>query len=469
MKAALKVALAASLAVGVTAQPHHHLHQHQHARRHQHVSPLGARELVPEYEFVTDTVYVDVDGAAIDKADAVEGLDDGIYEIVGETTPEATTPIPTTTPAPTTTTPTTTPSTHSTTPTSTAAATTSTPDGGQFIEIKIGHSDTTSSAAPSTTAATTSSAAPSAATSSSASSSSGATGVDADFPDGEISCSDFASVALYGAIELTNTPVSPWAGYQHVGLSAYTLGQTAAISVDISEPLSGDASSGTFVGYACPAGYDAAQWPAAQGSSGQSIGGLWCGSDEKLYLTRSDTTSKLCQAGAGNVHVISKLSKDVYICKTWYPGNEGMYLPTLVPAGGTADLYNPFQSECYEWQGLTTSAQFYVNNQGVPVEQACTWTPDAPYTEMAGNWAGMNLGTSVNDEGLTFLSIFHNLPTSDAALNYNIQIAGTADGGDGEVNGLECNYEYESNEVTGGGSGCTVSTSGGDIYVILSD
>lgn len=448
MKAVLQVALAASLAAGVTAQPHNHLHRHQHARKHDHASPLDARDLITDYQFVTDTVYVDVDGTSIDKEDAVDGLDDGTYKVVGESTPESTTPTPTSTP-----TPTPTPSSTSTSVASTSAATTSSASGGEFIEVKIGSSDST------TSSSTTSSAAASTATSSSSSSSSGSTGVDADFPDGTIDCSDFDSLSLYGAVSLENTAVSPFLGYMHVGVDAYTLGQTADITVDISEPTSGDPVAGTFVGYACPAGYDAAQWPAAQGSSGQSVGGLWCGSDEKLHLTRSDTTSKLCQAGAGNVHIVSNLSKDIYICKTWYPGNEGMYLPTLVSAGSTVDLYNPLQSESYTWQGLTTSAQYYLNMQDVPVGQACTWTPDSPYTEVAGNWAGMNLGTSVDSDGDTFLSIFHNTPTSDAALDYNIQVAGTSSGGEGDVSGCPCKYDYGSNSVTGGGNGCTVSPS----------
>lgn len=454
MQTVFKVALAASLAAGVSAQPHNH----QHARRHQHPEPLAARELITDYEWVTDTVYVDVaNGAAIDLADAVEGLEDGTYKIVGETAPEESTAptTPTTAPPIPTPTPTST-STSSSTPVPTSAEPTTSTPGNAFIEVNInvGHKDTDTDTSTSSTASTTSTSSSSYSTTES---SSGSTGIDSDFPDGEIGCADFASVAKYGAVELGHTPVAPWLGFMKVGLSAYTLGQSASITVDIEEPTSGDPTPGTFVGYACPDGYDASQWPEAQGLTGQSLGGLWCASDEKLYLTRSATTHKLCQAGAGNVHVISDLDKDVYICKTWYPGNEGMYLPTLVSAGSTVDLYNPYQSESYEWLGLTTSAQFYLNMQGVPVEQACTWTPDSPYTKVAGNWAGINLGTSVNADGETFLSIFHNTPTSTAALDYNIKIAGTPSGGKGDVSGLACDYDYSSNTITGGGNGCTVS------------
>lgn len=442
MKAALKIALAASLAAGVTAQPHNHQHLHQHARKHQHGAPLlsdrealDKRYVEIEYAYETETDYVDVaDGSHISADAAEQGLADGIYKIVGETTPTSTTP--TTTPAPTTS------SSSSTSAAPTTAPTTSSANGGEFLELKIAglHTSSTSSAAP---AATTS------ASSSSSSSSSGATGVDADFPDGELDCSTFPSD--YGAVFLDNTGLSTgWAGYMDVGVDNFEIGQTADISIDISEP-SGEVKSGYFLTYACPPGYDSAQWPGAQGSKGQSVGGIWCGSDNKLHLTRSDKTKKLCQSGAGNVKVTNKLSEDVYICKTIYPGNEGMYLPTLVEAGATVDLYNPYQSDSFVWEGLSTSAQYYINKKGLDVNTSCTWTPDAPYSTSAGNWAPMNLGTSVNADGETFLSIFHNTPTSSASLDFDIAISGD------DVNGTPCKYDSSTDETTGGSNGCTVS------------
>lgn len=439
MKAVLKIAIAASLAAGAAAQPHNHAHRHQHARKHQHAD--DKRDLQVEYAYTTETSYVDVtDGSVIDSDKAVEGLADGLYKVVGESTPTST--VPTSTPVPTTTSISTT-SVASTSVASTSAAPTTSSTGGEFIEVKIGSSplSTSSSAAPAATAAS---------SSSSSSSGSSTTGVDSDFPDGKLSCSTFPSD--YGAVWLDNTLLSTgWAGYMDVGVGNYEVGQSASITIDIAEPTSGEVKPGYFVGYACPSGYDAAQWPAAQGSSGQSIGGLWCGSDNKLYLTRSNSTKKLCQAGAGNVQVVNELSEDVYICKTWYPGNEGMWLPTHVPAGATVDLYNPYQSESYEWQGATTSAQYYVNKKGLSVDQACVWTPASPYSTSAGNWAPINIGTSVNVDGETFLSIFHNTPTSSAALDFNIAISGS------EVSGLPCKYDASSDETTGATNGCTVS------------
>lgn len=453
MKTVLKLAVAATLAAGAAAQPHNHQHRHQHARAHELLkrgSPaLNERSPAVEYQFVEETIYVDVNGNPISKADAAAGLADGEYSVIGETNPSSTTPVatPSSTAVPST-----------TSVASSSATTSSASSGAEFVEVKLGSvssSDsssssvvptTTSSKATTSSAAKTSSAASS--TASSSSSSSGATGVDAEFPDGTIDCATFPSA--YGAVAVNQTTVSPWVGYMDVGTDGYTLLQTDSITATISEPTSGDPEAGYFVGYACPTGYDQAQWPAAQGSSGQSIGGLWCGSDNKLYKTHT-TNTKLCQAGAGNVNIVSELSKSIYICKTWYPGNEGMYLPTEVAAGSTVSLYNPYQSSSFEWEGATTSAQYYLNLQGLSSSEACVWTSPAPYAESAGNWAGVNLGTSVDTTGTTYLSIFHNTPTSDAALDYNIVISGN------DVNGTPCKYTYSSNAFTGDGNGCTVS------------
>lgn len=436
MKAVLQIAIAASLAAGVTAQPHHQ-HRHQHARRHQNASPLlSERALEVEYAFTTETEYVNVaDGSHIDTSAAEEGIADGIYKVVGETTPTSTTPTPTPTPTPSTST-----STSSSSVVSSSSAA-STSDGGAFLELKLGLGSTSTSSSSSAAVATASS-------SSSSSSSSGATGVDADFPDGELDCSTFPSD--YGAVELSNAGYTGgWAALMDVGTSNYVLGQSADITVDISMPDT-SVQAGYFAMYGCPAGYDPAQWPEAQGSKGQSIGGLWCGTDNKLYLTRSSETTKLCQAGAGNVKVTNNLSEDVYLCKTLYPGSESMVLPTLVGAGETVDLYNPYQDKSYVWQGGSTSAQYYVNKKGLGVDQACVWTSPAPNSESAGNWAPECIGTSVNADGETFLSMFHNTPTSSAALDFDMEISGSAVSGD-------CKYSASSDSFTGGGNGCTVS------------
>lgn len=431
MVAIVNIALAASFAAGAAAQPHNHQHLHQQARRqnHQHGSPVEKRELVVEYAKETSMAYVMVNtGETISNSDAEEGLAEGIYKIVGESTPTISSYVPSST---------------SVVSSTYSPVTTSSSSGGEFLEIKIGGAATTSSSSKVKTTSTSAAAA----TTTSSSSSSG-TGVDSDFPDGEIDCDDFPSD--YGAVCISNAGLDCWAGLEDVGTDVYTLMQTADID-DFSEPTSGGASAGMFAAYACPTGYDMAQWPDAQGSTGQSIGGLWCGSDNKLYKTRSDGYSKLCQKGAGNVHVKNKLSDDVYFCKTLYPSTEAMVLPTCASPGETTELFNPYQNSSFTWQGSSTSAQIYVNLKGIGIDNSCVWdSPD--YAESAGNWAGIILGTSVDDSGITYLSLFHNTPTSDTPLDYNIEIAV-----DGSV---DCTYDYSSNEITGdseGNNGCTVS------------
>lgn len=430
MKAVFKIAIAASVAAGVVAQPHNHQHRHQHARRHQH----DARDVQVEYAFETETEYVNVNnGAVIDASDAEKGLEEGYYQVVGESTPTSSIPssssVPVSTPSPTPT-----PSSSSSPIYSTPTPTPSSADGGEFLEVNAKIASPTTTTSSKKAAATTSS--------------SSGTGVDSDFPDGELDCSTFPSD--YGAVCLDNTGLDCWLGYQDVSGSGYTLGSSVSIAT-FSSPTTGDPQPGYFVGYACPAGYDAAQWPAAQGATGQSIGGIYCDTDNKLYLTRSETTKKLCQKGADNVEVVNNLDEEVCICKTWYPGNEGMYLPNCVQPGETLNLYNPLQSESYEWQGSTTSAQYYVNLKGLDASTACTWTSPSPYAKSAGNWAGINLGMSVDTSGTTYLSVFHNTPTSDASLDFNIDVSG-----DGCI-GCPCGYDADSNETTGSTNGCTVS------------
>ncbi|KAI3401735.1 hypothetical protein diail_9399 [Diaporthe ilicicola] len=451
MKAALNIAIAASLAAGATAQPHAHHHRHQHARKHEqpaHVVQLQQRggtpvlherDVVVVYETPMETAYV-LGGESITPEEAEDCLRDHLCEIVGETEPTFVTPTPVPTPS--------TPSTSAAKSTSAAA--------GEFFEAKQMRVSTSSS---SSVAPTSTPAAPKAtASSSSSSSSSGASGVDADFPDGELDCDSLPSE--YGAVAVTQVENSGWGGLLDVGLNAFTVGSTKAIS-SYSAP-SGGLSPGMFGTYQCPEGYDMAQWPeGAQGATGQSIGGIWCGLDNKLYLTRADSSKKLCQPGAGNVKVINKLSDKVSLCKTAYPGKEDMVLSNVVEAGATYNLYNPYQNKSYQWNGASTSAQYYVNLKGLDKDIACQWTSPEPYSSNAGNWAGVNLGTSVDDDGTTFLSIFHNTPTSNTPLDFNIELSGDISS--------TCKYSYSSNSFNpDNGNGCTVAASaGGTIYVTL--
>ena len=95
----------------------------------------------------------------------------------------------------------------------------------------------------------------------------------------------------------------------------------------------------------------------------------------------------------------------------------------------------PDASRYYQWQGAPTSAQYYVNPKGVPAEEGCQWgSPANPW----GNFAPLNLGVGYS-AGSAWLSIFQNLPTTNAKLDFTIEIVGDNGGYDNLVG--RCKYE----------------------------
>ncbi|KAL7954298.1 SUN domain-containing protein [Trichoderma compactum] len=434
--------LAATLAASVAASPSHH-HQHHHAKKN---APNKVEKRAPDVvtQVVvgpTETVF-QLDGKILDADKAVAGLADGEYVVIGETTPTYVPPPP---PPP---------------PSSSPSTTTSA--GGfkaQFIEEPSSSSapPTTTSAPPpppTTTAQPTSSSAPPPPPKSSSkpaqpSPPSGGSGLNADFPSGKIPCSHFPSD--YGAVPLEWLGTGGWSGLQFV--PGYT---SDAVSIsDIITGVSGQScKSGGMCSYACPPGYQKTQWPAAQGSTLQSIGGLYCNSDGFLELTRPDHP-KLCEAGAGGVTIQNDLDDSVCTCRTDYPGIESMVIPACANAGQTIPLCNPDESDYYVWDGKSTSAQYYVNKKGYGVADACVWnSPLDPHG--AGNWSPVILGVGKTAGGLTFLSIFQNLPTSTALLDFNVEITGDVNSKCSYINGV----------WTGGNNGCTTALPAGGSAVI---
>lgn len=143
-------------------------------------------------------------------------------------------------------------------------------------------------------------------------------GVDKEFPDGEIDCSHFPSE--YGAMSIDWLNLGGWASVQKPGETLSSgfndiLGVTKAQCTG-----SGCCLEGSYCSYACPEGYLKYQWPAMQGATGQSVGGLECKSG-KLYRTNKSVKT-LCATGASEikVKVQNKLSQNVAICRTNYPG-----------------------------------------------------------------------------------------------------------------------------------------------------
>ncbi|KAK6864750.1 beta-glucosidase [Apiospora arundinis] len=244
----------------------------------------------------------------------------------------------------------------------------------------------------------------------------GGSGLNAEFPDGKLPC-EWESVEKYGGVAI------PWAGIK--GFTAVQKVPTFQVGMKIANIITAIKGEGceddAFCSYACPAGYVKTQWPEEQGLTGQSVGGLHC-LNGKLHLTRPEKKT-LCEENAGGLTIKNSLKKGVATCRTDYPGTENMIVPTWADAGSTNILANIKSSGYYTWQGKDTTLQYYINPQGVPVEEACTWdsftTPQS-----TGNWAPTNLGVGQSRDGLTYLSIFPNTPTSEAKLDFNIRITG---------------------------------------------
>lgn len=268
-------------------------------------------------------------------------------------------------------------------------------------------------------------------------------GSGSEFPSGKLDCSQFPSA--YGAMEVDWLKMGGWIGLQKV--PAYTPG--VAIST-IHTGVAGDkCAPGTFCSYSCAPGYQKSQWPTTQGATGQSVGGLYCNSKGKLELTNPDY-NVLCIQGTGEVRVKNKLNKNVPICRTDYPGTESETVPLNTQPGQEYEMTCPDATKYYKWGHSYTSAQYYINPAGSPVEDACRWNSAG---SNMGNWAPVNLGVGKGASGMTYISIFRNAPTNpDGKLNFKIKITGN-------VSGL-CEYHsgtFWSNGVESK-SGCTVSS-----------
>ncbi|KAL4865627.1 hypothetical protein BDV12DRAFT_174249 [Aspergillus spectabilis] len=322
----------------------------------------------------------------------------------------------------------------------------------KFIETSTSTSTSTTTTTTTTTTSSTTVSVPTttstkAAATSSASSST-ATGLDASFPDGEIDCSTFPSD--YGAVPLDYLGLDGWSGIQYVTL----VGQLVS---DIVTATTGDScTNGAMCSYACPPGYQKSQWPSTQGATGQSVGGLQCKLG-KLYLTNSDYSDKLCVPGVGGVKVKNTLGGHVAVCRTDYPGTESETVPVSLDPGVTADLTCPDGATYYKWEGKTTSAQYYVNPEGVSQEDGCQWGDGS---KPIGNFAPINLGVGENNG--KWLSIFQNSPTTYEKLDFNIKIQGD------DLSG-SCKYENGVfvSDTGSNDSGCTVQVMSGEATYVF--
>lgn len=271
-------------------------------------------------------------------------------------------------------------------------------------------------------------------------------GLDLEFPDGAIDCSNFPTD--YGPISIEWAQLGGWSGIQYVTILGDSVSEiVTAIPGDTCKP-------GAMCSYACPPGYQKSQWPATQGATGQSIGGLQCNSNGRLALTNPGLSKKLCIPGTGAVIVQNKLFENAAICRTDYPGTEAEVVPLNTQPDSINDLTCPDAKSYYRHEGAPTTAQYYINNQGVVVSNACTWGFDG---SGMGNWAPSYLGVGQDVLGKTWLSIAstaQNNPSSYKALNYSVEITGNISGKCRLSSGQYCSgANYENCNA----NGCTVS------------
>ncbi len=400
-----------ALASSVLAAPHAHAHEHH----------LHRRDPAVVYVTQTQVAYVDGNGNPITPSTTATQAATSTSTSQGDDGSESTSVVDKK--AQTTTLASSSSTSQSTSPSASASASTSNGDNAS--------SSTSSSSSPSSS-------------SSSGSGSSGSSnGIDGDlsdfedpseeFEDGKYKCSDFPSGQ--GVISLDWLDFGGWASVMNQN------GDTSSTCKD-----------GYYCSYACQAGMSKTQWPSQQPSNGISVGGLLC---KNGYLYKSNSNKKsLCEWGQDSSYAVNNAKKSIALCRTDYPGSENMVVPTLVEAGSKKPMSVVKEDGYYNWRGGKTSAQYYVNDAGVSVEDGCVWGTEG---SGIGNWAPVVLGSGYTD-GTTYLSIIPN-PNNKNSPNYSLKIVGQ----DGATAQGDCSYI--NGKYSGGpgseSDGCTVSVTSG--------
>jgi SUN family beta-glucosidase len=423
MKLPITLALgAATVASVAAAQPH----GHQHRNVHKVQRDVTVTENVPG----PTVIAYELNGSLISPDEACTGIEDGELKWADGVAPANACSSFSTTPTST--------WTSISTSTSTSASSTASTSSSTWSSAAVSSSVTADQffeAASSSSASW--SAAPSSSGGWSGSGSSGS-GLGSSFPDGQLDCSTFPSD--YGAVAIDYLNMGGWIGLQQVTYSGN------AIS-NIVTGVSGETcTEGMMCSYACPPGYQKTQWPTTQGSTGQSVGGLSC-TGGKLHLTNSGLSTSLCMQGTGNVQATNNAGSVVAICRTDYPGTESETVPTEIEAGQTQPLTCPDASSYFMWEGQPTSAQYYLNPPGYDASNACKWgDPSQPL----GNYAPINFGVGAKN-GITWLSIMANTPTTTVSYPGTVEIQGNLSGSCKYENGQYCS-DAGCNQ-----NGCTVS------------
>jgi hypothetical protein len=148
---------------------------------------------------------------------------------------------------------------------------------------------------------------------------------DNEFPNGKIPCSKFPYG--FGAMPLAYEGLGGWSGIQDPG---YRGGDGFDYIRTVVKGSCSDGScctAGTYCSYGCPNPYLKLSFPKKQGRTGQTVGGLYCNSEGMLEMSDGSIGKTLCGRGSSRVtvKVQNKLAKPVSICRTDYPGKQGLF------------------------------------------------------------------------------------------------------------------------------------------------
>ncbi|KAF2000960.1 glycoside hydrolase family 132 protein [Amniculicola lignicola CBS 123094] len=244
------------------------------------------------------------------------------------------------------------------------------------------------------------------------------------FPNGTYPCGSFPTG--YGAIQVDHDGLGGWTGIQDPKERG-TAGFNDIYTVPHGSCNDGSCCTpGAFCSYSCPNPYLRTSWPKKQGATKQSVGGLYCNMDGKLEMADGSIANTLCAKGTDKVTVMveNKLSETVSICRTDYPGTESETIPFTLRPGEKKELACPDSATYYKWDGMGTSAQYYINNKGVAEKDACKWGDGS---NNSGNWAPVNLGVGWDGTHMDmgFMSLAPNLPTAPGAkLDFTVTFTG---------------------------------------------
>jgi len=259
------------------------------------------------------------------------------------------------------------------------------------------------------------------------------------FADGTIPCTQFPS-------NVPGVVTTSWLGFG--GWSGIQSGDAQASSCE----------EGAYCSYACAPGMAKTQWPTTQPSDGQTRGGLLC-QGGYLYRTNADSPN-LCEQQASTVSVVNDVGQQITLCQTDYPGTENMVIPTITEGtNSTSPLTCIIESEYFEWEGKSTSAQFYVMPAGVSAEEGCVWGSAG---SNIGNFSPLNFGAGQSN-GLTYLSLIPNPNGEIGALDYNVEIVASPGS---SINGA-CSIVNGVYQGGDGSDGCTVTVTSGTAYFHL--